>query len=323
MKKIALFVFAVMASTVFYVSESSAAQDGKSTWPAKPITVIFQVSAGGSGDLEVKAMQQAIEAKLGVRIISDYQTGGGGIVAMSMLKRAKPDGYTLVYVNNPSLAVKELTTNPEVKALSDFDYLTNIVTEYRVLAARPDAPYSNVKELIAYCKSGKIPSVANSGVGSSAHLQIVMMEDSLGIKFNDVPFEGNSAAKAAFLGGHVELWAIDAVSAIQQAKAGQCKILAYCGETRHPALQDVPTFIEEGYPIISSTSRGFIAPKGLPREVKAVLIDAFESAAKGEAMTKYIDQSQGTLDVRSDEIFKALAEKYFKDVEKFAHMFKK
>jgi len=100
---------AIGIALVFLIGCSTALAAEKSWKPSKAITILFQVAAGGSGDLEGKAMQKSLETKLGVGIVSDYQTGAGGTIAMLKLQRAKSDGYTLLYINIPAIVVKQLT----------------------------------------------------------------------------------------------------------------------------------------------------------------------------------------------------------------------
>ncbi len=292
-------------------------------FPTKPITVINPYKAGGSGDLEVKAMQPAMEELFGVSIVTEYLTTGGGTAAVEKVAKAKPDGYTLLYINNPAAIINELTENVQYKTLEDFDYLMNVSTEYRVIATLSNNDINSVDDIISKCKSGETISIAHSGIGSSGHLQITLLEKALGIDLNDVPFEGNSPAKAAVLGGHVDLWAIDAVSVLPLVKSGELKVIAINAPERHKELPDVPTFKELGYEGVEvSTSRGYVAPKGLPEEVKEILIDVLKKAVESDGMKSYVEKAGSSINSITGDDYYNFTKSIYESIEPVADLIK-
>jgi len=267
--------------------------------PSGPITICLAVKAGGSTDMEIKAFQSALEKELGVPLQFEYLSAPASKMYVYVAQQ-KPDGQTIGVFSAPSASIKEVTdTLGGISVLDSYDFIINISSEYRCLAARPSAPYNSIAELIEYAKAGNSPSIATSGIGNASHMQLLMMEEAMGIDLNDVPFNGSGSAKAAFLGGHVELWAIDCASAIAQAKAGECKILAICAPERNEKIPDVPTFSELGYNVISSSNHGIVTPKGTPENVQKHIAEAFLAAAKSESVKNYIENNGLSLNMVS------------------------
>ena len=291
--------------------------------PQKAIRIILPNAAGGTGDMELKAMQPDLEKEFGVPVTFDYMTAGG-VAMYAYVYKSRPDGYTLGYYSSPSANIKEATgVFGGIDSMKDFDFIINVSSEYRCLVAQPDAPYNNLKEFLAWCKEGHKPSIAFSGIGSSSHFQILQIEDKCGIKLNTVPFRGNSPAKAAFLGKHVELWAIDVAGSLAQVKAGKCKVLAVCAPSRSKELPDVRTFREDGYDVIASANRGIVAPAGTPHEVKQKIADAFLAAKDGESMKKYCETVGMTPNMVTFDDYKALVKSLGEAAIKYKNEFVK
>lgn len=300
---------------------SSAASAPATDWkPDKPVTVINPYKAGGAGDLEVKALQPVLEKELGQSLVTDYLTTGGGVAALEKVFDADPDGYTLVYLNNPAASIGELTDTVNYKTL-DFTFLQNVSTEYRCIATLSTNKLKSVDDMVKAAKEGSV-TIAHSGIGSSGHMQTLLVEKACGIDLNDVPFEGTSAAKAAFLGGHVDLWAIDAVTVAPLVKSGEVTVIAMCAPERHKLLPDVPTFKELGYDGVEvSTARGFVGPPNLPDDVKAGLIKALNAAVNSDEMLKYAENVGTSLNPLSGDDYKAFTTNTYESIAAIADMF--
>ncbi|KAF5033978.1 Tripartite tricarboxylate transporter family receptor [anaerobic digester metagenome] len=294
-----------------------APQDWK---PTKPVMIINPYKAGGAGDLEVKALQPVIEKELGQSLVTEYLTTGGGVAALEKVFEADPDGYTLVYLNNPAASISELTDTVNYKTL-DFTFLQNVSTEYRCIATLSSGSIKTVEDMMKAAQAGGV-TIAHSGIGSSGHLQTLLVEKACEIDLNDVPFEGTSAAKAAFLGGHVDLWAIDAVTVAPLVKSGEVTVLAMCAPERHQLLPDVPTFKEAGFDGVEvSTARGFVAPPNLPDDVKAGLIKALNAAVNSDEMLKYAENVGTSLNPVSGDDYRAFTANTHESIAAISNLF--
>lgn len=315
-------LFLVLSLILSVTACSKGGSDKPADFPTKPITVINPYKAGGAGDLEVKSMQPGIEKIAGQSLVTEYLTTGGGSAAVEKVKDAAADGYTLLYLNNPAASTNQITSDVRYDLMNDFDYLVNVATEYRCIAATAQSGIKSVEDIVNKVKNGESISIAHSGVGSSGHLQILLVEQALGIDLNDVPFEGTAPSKAAFLGGHVDLWAIDVVTITPLVASGEAVVTAVNAPERHKALPDVPTFKELGYEGVEvSTSRGFVAPKGLPEEVKAKLIDILTQAIESEGMKSYVEKAGTSLNVVTGDDYYKFTEATHKAIEAVSHLF--
>jgi tripartite-type tricarboxylate transporter receptor subunit TctC len=269
----------LIASFALGIALSAGAQ--AAGYPEKPITAIVPFPPGGSTDQIARAIGPKITQKLGQSWIVENRPGATGAIGAGLVKRAAPDGYTVlvasigVYSVNPVLQ-KGITYDPA----KDFDLLTVAVRAPNVLVASSNFPAKNVNELIAYLKKnpGKV-TFASSGAGSSDHLTAALFwqkSDTSGIH---VPYKGGAPAITDLLGGQVDVSFQNINAIIGHIKSGKLKALAITGDKRSPLLPQVPTLAEAGVKGVDVYSwQGIAAPKGLPKDVKDKLYGAIVSA---------------------------------------------
>jgi tripartite-type tricarboxylate transporter receptor subunit TctC len=250
-------------------------------YPEKAITVIVPFPPGGSTDAIARAIGPKITARLGQPWIVDNRPGATGAIGAGIVKRAAPDGYTLmvasigVYAVNPFLQ-KNLSYDPS----KDFDLLTVAVRAPNVLVANPNVAANNIPELVAYLKKnpGKM-SFASSGNGSSDHLTAALFWQKSGTSGLHVPYKGGSPAMTDLLGGQTDVSFVNINAALPYIKSGKLKVLAVTGEQRAAVLPNVPTLDESGVRGVDIYSwQAIAAPKGLPKDVKAKLHAAIVAA---------------------------------------------
>jgi tripartite-type tricarboxylate transporter receptor subunit TctC len=250
-------------------------------YPEKAITVIVPFPPGGSTDSIARIIGPKITQKLGQPWIVDNRPGATGAIGAGMVKRAAPDGYTLlvasigVYSVNPVLQ-KNMAYDPS----KDFDLLTVAVRAPNVLVANPHVPANTVAELVAYLKKnpGKL-SFASAGAGSSDHLTAALFWQKSGTSGLHVPYKGGSPAMTDLIGGQVDASFVNINTALPYIKSGKIKVLAVTGEQRAAVLPNVPTLSESGVHGVDIYSwQAVAAPKGLPKDVKAKLHAAIVAA---------------------------------------------
>lgn len=250
-------------------------------YPEKAITVIVPFPPGGSTDSIARIIGPKITQKLGQPWIVDNRPGATGAIGAGMVKRAAPDGYTLlvasigVYSVNPVLQ-KNMAYDPS----KDFDLLTVAVRAPNVLVANPHVPANTVAELVAYLKKnpGKM-SFASAGAGSSDHLTAALFWQKSGTSGLHVPYKGGSPAMTDLIGGQVDASFVNINTALPYIKSGKIKVLAVTGEQRAAVLPNVPTLSESGVHGVDIYSwQAVAAPKGLPKDVKAKLHAAIVAA---------------------------------------------
>jgi tripartite-type tricarboxylate transporter receptor subunit TctC len=243
-------------------------------YPDKPVTVIVPFPPGGSTDTIARAMTPKLSEKLGQPFIVENRPGATGAIGATAVKRAQPDGYTLlvasiaVYAVNPHLQ-KGLHYDPA----KDFDLLTVAVRAPNVLVATPSFPANTVAELVGQMKKnpGKV-SFASSGSGASDHLTAALFWQKTGTSGNHIPYKGGAPAISDLMAGHVDVSFQNLNAVANQIKAGKLKALALTSDKRSSVLPQVPTMAETGVKDLEVYSwQAVAAPKGLPKEVKAKL----------------------------------------------------
>jgi tripartite-type tricarboxylate transporter receptor subunit TctC len=243
-------------------------------FPDKAINVVVPFPAGGSTDAIARAIGPKVSAKLGQPWVVDNRPGATGALGGGYVKRAAPDGYTLmvasigVYSVNPLLQ-KTLPYDPS----KDFDLLTVAVQAPNVLVTNATVPANTVAEFVAYLKKNpdKI-TFATSGAGSSDHLTTALFWQKTGTSGLHVPYKGGAPAITDLLGGHANASFQNINVVLSHIKAGKLKALAVTGSKRSAVLPNVPTLGEAGVKEVDVYSwQGIAAPKGLPKDVKATL----------------------------------------------------
>lgn len=250
-------------------------------YPEKPITAIVPFPPGGSTDAIARAIGPKITQKLGQPFVVENRPGATGAIGAGMLKRAAPDGYTImvasigVYAVNPVLQ-KSLPYDPS----RDFDLLTVAVRAPNVLVAPPGFAPNNVAELIAYLKKNpEKVTFASSGAGSSDHLTAALFWQQTRTNGTHVPYKGGAPAITDLLGGHADVSFQNINVVLNHIKAGKLKALAVTGDKRAAALPQVPTLAEAGVKNVDVYSwQAVAAPKGLPVNVKTKLHEAIVGA---------------------------------------------
>jgi tripartite-type tricarboxylate transporter receptor subunit TctC len=243
-------------------------------FPDKAINVVVPFPAGGSTDAIARAIGPKVSAKLGQPWVVDNRPGATGALGGGYVKRAAPDGYTLmvasigVYSVNPLLQ-KTLPYDPS----KDFDLLTVAVQAPNVLVTNATVPATTVADFVAYLKKNpdKI-TFATSGAGSSDHLTTALFWQKTGTSGLHVPYKGGAPAITDLLGGHANASFQNINVVLSHIKAGKLKALAVTGSKRSAVLPNVPTLSEAGVKEVDVYSwQGIAAPKGLPKDVKATL----------------------------------------------------
>ena len=265
------------------------ASGAQAAYPDKPVTNIVPFPPGGSTDMLARFMTQKMAEKLGQPVIVENKPGATGAIGATQVKRAAPDGYTLltasigVWAVNPFLQ-KNLAYDPA----KDFDLLTVAVRAPNILVTNPGVPAKSVTELVAYLKSkqGKV-SFASSGAGSSDHLSIALFWQLTGTSGIHVPYKGGGPAISDLVAGHAEVSFQNLNAVIGHIKSGKLKALATTGDKRSALLPDVPTLAESGYKdAVVYSWQAIGAPKGLPEDVKAKVLDSMMSALKDPEVAK-------------------------------------
>ncbi len=268
-----------------------AAAGAPSGYPNRPITWLVAFAPGGQSDVEVRRVQPHLEKLLGVRILVEYRTGGGGAVGWSELARARPDGYTIGGLVMPHMVLQTLLRGAEAGyRLDQIRSIAWTVSAPNALMVRNDSPFRTLRDFVEYAKAnpGKL---AVGGVErlSPSDLSLAQFMQAAGIKLTYVPIAGGAGpVMTSLIGGHVDAATTAASHGIRHKD--RVRILAVSGKQRMKALPDVPTFAEFGYNVTVETSWGVGAPAGVPAEVVTKLSQAILQVMRMPEIRKAVEE---------------------------------
>jgi tripartite-type tricarboxylate transporter receptor subunit TctC len=264
-------------------------------FPARGVLVIVPYSAGGGSDVSARLLARDLEPILGKPVTVENRVGGGGWIGWGSLATSKPDGYTIGYINAPSMFAGYLDRAQGVarkESLESFTPLINHVVDPNLWAVRPDSKYKSVKDVIDEAKRrpGEI-TLNGGGHGTDDHVAALGIGANNGTSFQMVHFRGTPEGKTQVLAGNIEVLACNVSEVAEDIKVGQFRILGVMSAERSPFIPNGPTFREQGFDEVWAVSRGVAAPAGLPKDVEATLIRHLEKAitskehkAKAEAL---------------------------------------
>ena len=263
-----LLAHALLGAGIMAGGAVSAAAQG---FPNRLITIVTPAPAGGVTDTIGRALAQRFAAKWGQQAVVENKPGANNQIAAEYIANQPPDGHTLfiapdsTFVANPSLYPK-LPYDP----YKSFTPISGLMIINHGLIAHPSFPPNNVKELIALAKSkpGEI-NYGTYGIGSSGHLNMLLLENMTGIKMQPVHYKGAAPATNDVVAGHIPTMFVSASAGAPLWKDGKLKYLAVGGSKRLPQLPDIPTVAETvpGYEGISWFA--LFGPAGMPPETVA------------------------------------------------------
>ena len=225
------------------------------SYPARPVRVIVPFAPGGPTDVFARLMAQKLSEKLATQFYVENIGGAGGNIGTVRAAGAAPDGYTLL-VTGANLVVNPILYNQVAyDPLKDFEAVTIAVTAAVVLTVNPSLPVATVKDLVALVKAspGKY-SYASPGTGTPPHLVGELFRLSLGLDLVHVPFNGGGLAIGSAVAGHTPISFGSMAPAVPLVQEGKLRALAVTGRSRSPALPEVATMAEAGYPEIKGES---------------------------------------------------------------------
>lgn len=253
-------------------------------YPTKPIELIVAYGPGGGTDLVARLLARHLEKQLGASIVVVNRPGAGGSIGFSELARAKPDGYTIGFINTPNV----LTIPIERKSAfhwSKYDLLGNLVDDPGAFAIHNSNSITTLAGLASYAKAnpGSV-TVGTTGTGSDDHLAMLMFERATGTQLSHVPYKGAGEVRAAVTGQQIMIAAMNVGEVLAYQKAGTpIRLLGQMAKERSSLAQQVPTFSEQRIPIELASLRGLAAPKGLPEPLRNKLVDAVAAIAADPA----------------------------------------
>jgi tripartite-type tricarboxylate transporter receptor subunit TctC len=285
-----------------------------SNYPSKPIRVIVNQAAGGTGDISTRTLVTALKKQLNASIIVENVTEAGGVKGVTDVYNAKPDGYTLLCMFLPRSVQQEVLLKPRYN-LREMTPIANFRRGAFVLVVGKNSPYKDYESFLEASKKRPM-TVGMSGLGSATHLQAVRLADVSGAKFEIVPFQGTAPAEAAVIGGHIDAAITPSDSAL--LSLDNLTILVTPTADRLADAPDVPSITEFGFEDAAvSFYQGIMAPPGLPEDIREVLEEACLNALNDpDFLKQWSDLGLEAYGLKGDEL-KEIIEQYYDIVEEY------
>lgn len=279
-------------------------------YPNKQIRFVVGFPAGSTTDAVARVLAEQVRVKLGQPTVVENRAGANGVLGVSEVARAAPDGYTVLVTNSSSITVnpqvyKKIPYLPE----RDFTALVMAVSAPFFLTINPanerTAGVNSLADLIALAKRkpGQL-TYGTGGVGNLAHLGFELINNKADIKTTHVPYKSSNLAQLAMLAKEIDLQ-LDTPTVLPHVKSGKIKALAVTGAKRWPDMPDVPTVGELGYPAFEITFwLGALVPAQTPPAIILALHDAIRGVRDDPNGLKQLQQ-QGSVDLLGPAEFNA------------------
>jgi tripartite-type tricarboxylate transporter receptor subunit TctC len=301
------------AFTLCFASAASAQQPAPSTSPDKSVRIMVGASPGGGTDILARVLADKFGPALKQPVVVENRPGASNTIAAELTARAQPDGSTLLLATNTGQAIAPHLLKLKYDSLKDLQPIGLVAVMPNVLVVSSNAPYKNVKELLAAmaAKPGGF-KYASSGIGSTQHIGGEAFGLVTNTKSIHIPYKGSTQAHVDVISGEVDMMFDSTSSAMGQIKAGKFRALAVSSPKRSAELPDVPTLAEQGVAGADvSTWYGLFATAGTPRPVVDRLATELSNALKMPDVQARIKSLGGELNPMGIEQFTELNKSEF------------
>ncbi len=261
-------------------------------YPDRPIRMIVPFPPGGPIDTIARVMGQELSNRVG-QVVVENRPGGGSTIGTKDVAAAAADGYTLMFGSSGSLAVApSLYASLNVDPQKAFVTIATVALLPHVLVVNNDVPAKTIAEFVDYAKANPGKINFGAGLGTPPHLLSTLFKVKANIDVVYVPYTGSAQSVNDLLGGRTQFTIDGLVTLYPLIKAGKVRALAIARGERWPALPDVPTLVESGYPdFVLDAWTGLVAPAGTPPDIvmqlNAAVNEGLKSAAMQENLTKF------------------------------------
>ena len=249
-------------------------------WPDKPLKVVLPYPPGGPSDIVMRLAAEKMQAVLKQPIVIENKPGAGGNLGTAEVARATPDGHTWLWITDTVMTVnphvyKNLGFKPEALIPVTVGTAFN-----QTLVCNPAVGVKTLAELVTKAKTSKL-AYASGGAGVPGHLAMELLQSMAGFDMTHVPYKGPAPAMQDVIAGQVACGFLAGPTVLPQVRAGRLVALAVSGSRRSPALPEVPTVAEAGYPAyVADFTLVMMAPRGTPEPIVARMRQVMSDALK-------------------------------------------
>jgi tripartite-type tricarboxylate transporter receptor subunit TctC len=262
----------------------------QSRFPDRPIRMIVPWGAGGTTDIQMRALCEIAARHLGQPIVIENRTGAAGTIGPAQLVRAAPDGYLLSQMAISVFRYPFMVAQPPFNPESDFTWVIHLTGYTFGVVVRADSPFREWKDLVAWARAnpGRL-TYGTPGVGTSLHITMEQLAGIERVEWTQVPFRGVAESLTNLLAGNIMATA-DSSGWAEMVRDGRARLLCTWGPERAKRFPEVPTLKDLGYDIVSTSPYGIGGPAGMDAGVVRTLHDAFERALKDPAHVAVLDR---------------------------------
>lgn len=309
----------VMVLAAGYSLGSVPAEAAEGTkFPVKPITILNSSPAGSPADVMARQIAQHAKKHLSQPMVIVNKPGGSGGVMFASLMADQADGYTISTITSALITALHGDLKKDF-SIDQFEFLAHVQKEPFCIAVKSESPFKTLKDMIDYAKMNPRLKIGGQATYSALHLLALALAEESGMPISYVPYRGGSEIIASLLGGHVPVVVSSPTTMNQHVEAGKVRILVASGEKRLPQWKDVPTLKELGYNIVITQYRGFAAKKGLPADVRAILVDTIKKAMAEPGFKDYLAKNSQFAEFMGPEEFTAAVRADYEYMGKLLH----
>jgi tripartite-type tricarboxylate transporter receptor subunit TctC len=283
----------MLATAAFLICTMAGLPDAQSqSFPSGVIRLVAPNSPSTPPDIISRIIAKEVSQAEGWRVIVENRPGGVSTIAANDVLGQPADGHSLLAMSVPSTAAQTLVPNITYHLDTDFEPVIKASVSYNVLVVNPSVPAHTVAELIALLKSqpDKL-TFSSGGFGTPAHLIAEQFKLQNGVRAQHVPYQQFPQAIGDLLNGTNTFMFITMLPVIDLIKTGKLRALAVTAPTRVPALSDIPTVVEAGFPsLVVEDWTGFAVKRGTPKpiitQLNAAINKALATSAVRDAFAK-------------------------------------
>jgi len=278
-----ILVAAVSAAVLGGIATADA-----QTFPSRPVTMIVPLAIGGSTDVIARIVAEGMRSTLGQPVVVENVTGAGGTIGVGRVARAAPDGYTISLgqwgTNMANGAIYPL----QYDIIGDFEPVALIANQPFLIDSRKTLPAKDLKELIGWLKANPDKATeGNSGIGTPSHIAGILLQNTLGIRWQMVPYRSAGLSMQDLVAGQIDILLDTPAVSLPQVNGGSIKAYAVTAKSRLAVAPDIPTVDEAGLPgFYFSFWHAIWVPKNTPKPVIAKLNEAVVNALADPTVRK-------------------------------------
>ena len=281
------FIVAALAALAVTLAAPGIAQN----YPSKPIRLIVPFPPGGGTDSVSRLVAQELQKSTGWTIVVENKAGAGGMIGLQEAARARPDGYDIVMAQVDNMviapAVQRTGTMDPVKDLTP---VIQVASSPFLFMSSVDSKYKTLNDWVSEAKAKpNTMTYGTAGYGTFTHLAVELLQKAGNFTAVQVPYKGAAPAITDLLGGHIPMAALSIASGMPHIQGGKVRGLAVTSAVRSPALPDVPTVAESGFPGFEANGwLGILVPNGTPPDVIAKLNSEIAKVMQSAEMKKQL-----------------------------------